>query len=1435
MKDREKTKGQLINELCALRQRNAELEARETEYHRISQTLEESEQRFRKLSERAVVGFYLVQDGVFTYVNPMMAHIFGYQVEEVQNVKGPKDIVHEEDWPLVEENLRKRISGEIDAINFRFRGVKKDGEVIHVEVYGSRTDEHGRPAVIGTLLDISEQIRNRNAREKELHTFRALYELALAMSAERGLDENLASIVKTSRSLLAADKSFLALREEKTDELYMHTLSGIVTEEFKALRIPVGVGLGGKVAQSGQSYVVADYFEEIGPTFHDVVRAEGLLSGIAVPVQIGRTNVGVLYVFNRTRTPFSQSDLDTLALLGNLAAVEITRKRALESLQESEDRYRKLYETARRGEELYRSLLNSSADAIVIYDMIGRAQYVSPSFARIFGWTMDEVEGKRIPFVPDSEYAASMEKIESLIRHGTQVSGFETRRFTKDGRILDISISASRYHDHEGNPAGILGILRDITDRKRAEEALRQSEEKYRDLYAEAERRQQRYRTLLDASPDPIVVYDMEGIPSYTNPAFTRTFGWTFQELEGKRTDFVPDENWPETQDMIDKVMRGENFTSRETKRYTKDGQVIDVSISGAAFFDKARAPSGSVVHLRDITSRKRTEADLEAELKKFQALYDLALAMTAERSLNENLALIVEKSRELLGADKSILALRDEATDELYMHTLSGIVTEEFKTLRIPIGVGLGGRVAQTGRLYVVEDYYNEIGPAFHDIARAEGLLSGIAVPVQVDRTNVGVLYVFNRTKTPFSRADLDTLSLLGNLAAVEITRKRAKEQLREREESYKKLYEEATRREELYASLLSSSADAIAIYDMEGRTQYVSPSFTRTFGWSMQDVAGRRIPFVPDDQVEPTMKIIRGLIRDGTPCSRFETKRYTKDRQVLDISISASRYRDHEGNPAGVLAILRDITDRKRAEAALRESEERFRTLAEVAPLGLVVMAADDRTEYLNPKFTELFGYTIHDLPDMDTWFRKAYTSPTTRMRAGAIWRADAAEMKVKYGIGAEASPRVFKIRCKDGGSKIVSYRAVTLADGRFIATFVDVTSEVEAQQEILRAKNEWERTFNSVSDLIIILNSRQEIVRANKAVADRLGKTPEELIGADCRSPSQSGKSLASLCPETSVLAHRKEHSAEVFDQTLGGVFDLRVSPLQDEAQHSLGSVHVARDITAFKSLERARRLAVHHLAHELKTPLAIIKGSVKDLSDDSLDRDWRERKIERIRRSLTRLTEVQRIVEEIVSPHKYKPQPFDVVGTLNSILESIRRQSAHRDVQLITHVEDLETDIIDPKVFREVVNTLVKNAYENTPDQGKVSISLKSVSEGVLLHVRDHGVGITWSDREFVFEAFHHTQETDYYATKTPFDFNAGGKGLELMRLKILGEDGSFDISFESERCRHIYATLKHCPGRIESCPAVSGPDECERSGGTTFSVLFRNQSEVVTDT
>ncbi|MBN2809917.1 MAG: PAS domain S-box protein [Deltaproteobacteria bacterium] len=152
---------------------------------------------------------------------------------------------------------------------------------------------------------------------------------------------------------------------------------------------------------------------------------------------------------------------------------ELVLKRTCE-LKESEFKHRLLYEKAKLQEELYHSILHSSSDAIVVYDTVGQVQYFNPTFSQIFGWNLEELKGRHIPFLPESEREISMQHISALINDGTPCQNFRTKRLTKQGELKDISISASRYIDHRDQPAGMLVILRDITDQIKAEqEALK--------------------------------------------------------------------------------------------------------------------------------------------------------------------------------------------------------------------------------------------------------------------------------------------------------------------------------------------------------------------------------------------------------------------------------------------------------------------------------------------------------------------------------------------------------------------------------------------------------------------------------------------------------------------------------------------------------------------------------------------------------------------------------------------------------------------------------------------------------------------------------------------------------------------------------------------------------------------------------------------------
>jgi two-component system phosphate regulon sensor histidine kinase PhoR len=382
-----------------------------------------------------------------------------------------------------------------------------------------------------------------------------------------------------------------------------------------------------------------------------------------------------------------------------------------------------------------------------------------------------------------------------------------------------------------------------------------------------------------------------------------------------------------------------------------------------------------------------------------------------------------------------------------------------------------------------------------------------------------------------------------------------------------------------------------------------------------------------------------------------------------------------------------------------------------------------------------------------------------------------------------------------------------------------------EDEIEKIILRSMNEG----------VITLECTGDIYTVNPAALRILGFEEEELKGkkfAEVFLNDLANDEFTDLVVNAVFQGVTVSHAEVRFKRPDGQVLDLSVATsfLQvDECRPGYETVvTVFRDITAFKNLERVRRRAVDHLSHELKTPLSIIDASVEMLARDNRPEAQRQKDLDRIKRNLERLRNIQQLVEEILHPPTFKPRSFDVVATVERIIQDIRGEAAHRSVALTTRQEPLTTDLLDPDLLEIVLRTLVKNAIEHTPDGGEVIVSIQQTGSGILLNVEDHGTGIPIGDQEFVFEGFHHIVETDDYSSKKPYDFNAGGKGLELLRLKTLSEAGYFDISFESSRCRHIPTSRDQCPGNLSECPHEADSEKCKESGGTTFSALFRSR-------
>ena len=294
-----------------------------------------------------------------------------------------------------------------------------------------------------------------------------------------------------------------------------------------------------------------------------------------------------------------------------------------------------------------------------------------------------------------------------------------------------------------------------------------------------------------------------------------------------------------------------------------------------------------------------------------------------------------------------------------------------------------------------------------------------------------------------------------------------------------------------------------------------------------------------------------------------------------------------------------------------------------------------------------------------------------------------------------------------------------------------------------------------------------------------------------------------------------------------------------------------------------LHKAKSKALDHLSHELRTPLAIIQGNMRfikrKLAATATDPAW-ERWIDAVERNLGRLFEMQKEVDKIVrsdapsplpaqAPSPEPPHGSDVTAILRNlvaqqhperptftnqialhpflqrIINRARRHSRERDLVFLLEGPKELSVAFDRRVLREIMTGLLKNAIENTPDGGMITTSHEGTDEAVVIRVEDTGIGITEGNQKSIFEGLFHTYETDLYTSKKGYEFGAGGKGLDLFRMKLYEHGFGYALSVESRRCTYIPGDGNLCPGKISACPHCSQPSDCRQAGGSAFFVAI----------
>jgi len=585
------------------------------------------------------------------------------------------------------------------------------------------------------------------------------------------------------------------------------------------------------------------------------------------------------------------------------------------------------------------------------------------------------------------------------------------------------------------------------------------------------------------------------------------------------------------------------------------------------------------------------------------------------------------------------------------------------------------------------------------------------------------------------------------------------------------------------------------VLIRDEKGFVSYLNPAFTHTFGWTLKELKGKKgRQYIPGPLQNELSEKLTGLPPKKNVL-KLNTKRLTREGKVLDVIMRVGIERGDKNQPTSMIIVLRDVSMDKRINSIRNTMHRISQVLPQYQELQKIV-------HFVSVEIKELLGTEGANIILIDEDQKEFYFLSVVHDDPGT-------------------QERIKKIR----------FPMDELVSGQVVKTGKPVIMTSLPDDHILH-QNRDEKIGHKVRNVMVVPL-----------------RTKERIIGV--------------------ITADNKKEGD--FDKTDLEILNTIAATVALSIENAEVSEELRKANEELKGLNAAKDKMISHLSHELKTPVAILLSSIKILSrrlNHLQEKSW-ESTLERIRRNLNRIIGIEDEVYDIVEKKSFVHKNvfsliFDqcedtieamiaeeigekgviakIRGKLDDIFSSrdlvIKRVYlnqfveerlkhltplfAHRDVEAYTRLKSSAPIKMPLDPLRKTIDGLIRNAIENTPDGGKIEIVVHNRGKGVEFVVQDQGVGLTKEAQKRIFEGFFTPQATLDYSSKRPFDFGAGGKGADLLRMKIFSERHHFKIKMTSKRCSCLPNDTDICPGNVQACREGTG-HKC--NGKTTVSVLF----------
>ena len=879
-----------------------------------------------------------------------------------------------------------------------------------------------------------------------------------------------------------------------------------------------------------------------------------------------------------------------------------------------------------------------------------------------------------------------------VIESGVPKIGYEEPQTTPDGGRIWLRTSKIPLRDPGGSIAGVLGTYEDITATREAEEKIRESEVKFRTLFNNATDAIYIHEVLPDNRPGKFIE---------VNDTLCNRLGYTREELLRMSVgDIVSDAHLKKMAGISERIAKT-GFQTFYAEHKRKDGSVFPVEITSHRFTFSEKEII--IAAARDITERKRAEEALRESEEKYRSVIENIQDIFYWSDFDGNLVMASPSLLKILGYESL-----DEVLNRPIAATSYYQPEKREELLRILTGKGY------------IEDYEVQLkrkdGPPVwvsthsHYYRGPDGSIAGIE----------GVFRDISRRKQV--EDDL-------HAANEQITAQ--SEELSSQLEEMEKANRALVRSEENFQSLVENAPDAIYI-SVGQRFVYVNAAFVRMMGADSRD---QLLGMSLYERIHPEyQEVAHGradLITVQRKAGALRDMVYVRmDGTLVDVESSVAPFRFH-GQVAGLI-ILRDISERKRAQQALQESELRFRRLLEhsfeaaiIHQDGMIVFANEPAAGLMKAADpNDLTGKAVMDLVD-------PVSEKVVRARIRTMTKSS----------DAVVPPIEERFRRPDGTTIDVEVIASPTVYGErpaVLVLFRDISSRKAAEIALKESEKRYRQILQHASDAIIIHEVTRKkpgrLIEVNKKACEMLGNTRDELLTMsipDIDAPEQAGKvsGIQDRLFSGETVVFPAEHVAKN-----GERIPVEVSNSLIELDGRMVVMAVIRDMRNQKRTEQVLRETNRKLAllssitrHDLRNKVTALAGYLalaKMKSEDPVIQEFIPR-MESISQSISEHIEYTRIYEDL--------------GSMEPLWQDLRKVLTSQQVPPELTVEDelpqvmVFADPILPTVFSNLIDNTVRHAKHAT----QIRLSAAERPEGLLIAWEDNGSGIPAKEKEKIF--------------------------------------------------------------------------------------------------